>query len=232
MLEKLLNYQNVDSELRKIEMELGQSEERKKALSAQNFLKGVDDNVAKLDEKAEVLFGRYNAMTKLAGELSEQLSEYDVDDCENTDQAAYMRKKAAELIDQITALSDNVETLSAEINSVIKEFSQLVAKKKEARAVYGEYAPKYNELKASKESQMREIKNRLDKLAADIPSDVLEKYKQKRKDKIFPVLNEARIMSKHAYCRCGTELPGAAYDSLISGNVIECENCHRMLFIK
>ena len=39
MIKSLLEYQNVDAELREIEVSLAQSEERKKAGSAKNFLK-------------------------------------------------------------------------------------------------------------------------------------------------------------------------------------------------
>ena len=51
MIKSLLEYQNVDKELREIEISLKQSEERKKASSAKNFLNGANESVAKLDQR-------------------------------------------------------------------------------------------------------------------------------------------------------------------------------------
>ena len=231
MIENLLKYQEIDEELRKIEMELAQSDERKKVATASSFLKAVNDNVIKLDNRAEILVEHYNSMTSIANELSEQLKDYDDIVCENPDELAYIKKKATELSDKISALSMDLENVKNEINSVIKEYSSLVSKTKEAKAQYLEFLPKYNELKSQKDAEAEAIKAKLAEIGKKVPKDLLEKYLQKRKDKIFPVLNEARVVSKHAYCRCGTGLPDVDYNYLKNGEIVECESCHRMLYL-
>ncbi len=232
MLENLLKYQEIDEELRKTEVELAQSEVRKKAASASAFLKAVNDNVTKLDNRAEMLVKQYDAMNKTVGELTEQLKDYDDIVCEDSDELAYIKKKAGELADRIFALSSDLESVTAEINSILKEYSSLAVKTKEAKAQYVEYLPKYNELKKQKDEETAEIKKKLAEVGKTVPKELLEKYLQKRKDKIFPVLNEARVVSKHAYCRCGTGLPDADYNYLKGGEIVECESCHRMLYLK
>ena len=76
------------------------------------------------------------------------------------------------------------------------------------------------------------INKKLAELAKEVPKDLLKKYLQKRKDNIFPVLNEAKILSKQAFCRCGTGIPAADFSKLKDGNIVECESCHRMLYLK
>lgn len=231
MIKSLLEYQNVDAELREIELSLAQSEERKKAASAKNFLNGANDSVAKLEQRAEELASKFNASLKLLGQLEEESKEYEGIDDMDEDQLSYVKKKAQNLTEEINNLTSVIESLSKEIESVLKEFSQLKADIKKAKAQYSEYGPKYNELKASKEDEMNKIKARLKKLEAGIDANVLEKYNQRRKDKIFPVLNEAKEMSKHAYCRCGTELSLTDYGNLKNGNIVECDSCHRLLYL-
>ena len=49
MIEEILKYQAKDAELRKIEVELANSEERKKTVSAKKFIEGSSENIDKLD---------------------------------------------------------------------------------------------------------------------------------------------------------------------------------------
>ena len=232
MINNLLEYQNVDATLREIEVSLAQSEERKKASSAKNFLNGVNESIAKLEQRAEELVSKYNASVKLFEKLSEETAEYeDLGDMDE-DQLSYVKKKSLELSEEINNLSNAISQISKEIESVLKEFTQLKSDTKKAKAQYAEYGPKYNELKASKKGEIAEIEAKLAEIAKKIPEEVIEKYKQRRKEKIFPVLNEAQEISKHAYCRCGTELPVTSYNNLKNGQVVECESCHRLLYLK
>ena len=148
------------------------------------------------------------------------------------EQLIYVKKKAQALSDEIVALSKSIELISKEMESVLKEFATLRAETKKCQAQYKEFRPKYEELKASKEGEINAIKTKLAKLEKSLPDDLVEKYKARRKEKIFPVLNEAKEISKQVYCRCGTQLPVTAYNNLKSGNVVECDSCHRLLYLK
>ena len=231
MIKNLLEYQKVDSELREIEVSLKQSEERKKASSAKNFLNGANESISKLDQRAEELVGKYNASLKILSQLEEEANEYEGIADMDEDQLSYVKKKAQNLTEEIGNLTSAIESLSKEIESVLKEFSQLKADVKKAKAQYAEFGPKYNELKASKDGEIQAIKARLKKLEGGIDAEILAKYQQRRGDKIFPVLNEAKEMSKHAYCRCGTELSLTEYGNLKNGSIVECDSCHRLLYL-
>lgn len=232
MINKILEYQNVDSKLREIEVSLSQSEERKKAVSAKKFLDTVNETIAKLDKQAEELSAKYNGAVKLYEKLFEEIKEYeDINDMDE-DQLSYVKKKAQTLADDIVALSNSIDLISKEMEAVLKEFSTLRAETKKNQAQYKEFRPKYDELKASKEGEITAIKANLAKIEKAIPAEIMEKYKQKRKEKIFPVINEAKEISKQAYCRCGTQLPVTAYNNLKSGNLVECDSCHRLLYLK
>ncbi len=233
MIDKLLEYQNVDTRLREIETEISQSEERKKAVSAQNFLKNVNDNLALLDKRAEELSGKYNESLALYKKLSEEVKEYDVEETDDTEQLGYVKKKAQELCDEIENLAKGIEQISKEIAGVLKEFSQLKAKTKEAKTQYSEFVPKYNALKASKEEEMKSIKAELAKIEKEIPKEDMELYKAKRKDKIFPVLYSVQVFGKKPHCsRCGTEFPMASFDTFKKGGLVECDSCHRLVYYK
>ena len=232
MIEQLLEYQQVDTRLREIETEISGSEARKKAVAAQNFLKSVNDSVAALEKRAEDLSSNYSECVKALNSLCEQLKEYDgSDEYTDLEQLGYLKKKSQTLVDEIDGLAKTVDRISAEIAAVLKEFSQLKAKTKEANAVLAEYAPKYNELKASKESEIKTIKAELAKIEKKIPEEEMTLYKSKRKDKIFPVLYPVQVFGKKPHCsRCGTEFPMADFGSLKKGSIVECESCYRLVY--
>ena len=234
MITQLLEYQNIDAKLREIETEISQSEERKKAVAAQNFLKSVNDNLALLEKRAEELVGKYNESISLYKRLNEEISEYgDVEEYDDVEQLNYIKKKSQGLLEEINNLSNGIEQISKEMTVVLKEFSQLKTKTKEAKSQYSEFVPKYNALKASKEDEMKKIKAELAKIEKDVPKEDMELYKAKRKDKIFPVLYAVQVFGKKPHCsRCGTEFPMASFDSLKKGSLVECDSCHRLVYYK
>lgn len=234
MIEKLLKYQEIDSKLREIEVAISGSDERKKAVSAQAFLKSVNENIAKLDQRAEDLTVKFSTLKKLYEQLKDAESEYEnvVETCEDSDELGYIRKKAGELGDEISSLAEQIENLSRDISGVLKEFSSLRNKTAEAKKQYAEYLPKYNALKASREAEMAEVKKELAALEKSIDKADLEKYKNKRKDKVFPIVYPVRAVGKEAHCsRCGTELSMASFEAAKKGELIECDNCQRLLYI-
>ncbi len=235
MIEKILEYQTVDGELRDIEVSLIQSDERKKASAAQAILKNANDNIARLDSKAEELVTQYATLSKLCEKLEEAQKDYEniVETCESGEELNYIKKKAQALADEINLMTVNVENLAKEIKSTLDEFAKLRQDNKKATAQYKEFAPKYNDLKASKEEDMKKIKVKLAKLEKGIDPNVLENYKKKRKDKIFPIVYSAKISGKIFLCgRCGTELPMAYTGSLKKGEIVECDSCHRLLYLE
>ena len=234
MIEQLLQYQNVDTKLREIETEISQSEERKKAVSAQKFLNSVNDSIALLEKRAEELANKYNESVALYKRLGDEIKEYDdVDETDDIEQLGYVKRKAQELNDEIENLANGIEQISREISVVLKEFTQLKSKTKEAKSQYSEFVPKYNALKASKEEEMKKIKAELAKIEKQIPPEEMELYKTKRKDKIFPVLYAVQVFGKKPHCsRCGTEFPMACFDSLKKGSLVECDSCHRLVYYK
>ena len=236
MTSKILEYQEIDAQLKEIENSLSQSEEKKKAVSAQTFLKSVSDNVARLDQRADDLVIKFNALSRLYEKLKDSQSEYEqiVESCEDVNEIAYIKKKAQELTDELTRLAADMESVSNDISAVLKEFAQIKAKRKTAKAQYDEFAPKYKELKEAKDAEGEKIKAKLKKLEKDIPSDLLELYQKKRNEKIFPILYSAKQTGKSSIScgRCNTEFPGASAADLRNGKIVECDSCHRLIYFE
>lgn len=231
MIEKILAYQSTDAKLRDIEQELLASEDRKKAKAAQNYLKGVEELVAKLDMRAAELSAAYEAAVQKQVQLKEEEKEFviAIENLENEGQASYLLRKIEELIGQIKALGDEADKINEEIQNVLKEYAMIKNKSKAAQAQFAEYGPKYNALKASKQAEMDAIKKELEKQAKGIDAALLEKYNAKRAAKIFPVLVE--LQESNVCGGCWTEVYALDVSRLQKGEIIE-HVCGRLLYKK
>ena len=231
MIDKLIKYQEKDTELKKIEVELSSSEERKKAMSAKKYLDSVTENVNKLDQRSSELASAYENALGLKAHLEEQGKELSqaIASIEDVTEATYLLKKAEELEAKVKSLSGEILRLTEEIQNVTKEYSTIRSTTKAAQAQYSEYGQKYNELKASKTPEMEKIKGELDKLSKDIPAELLDKYNAKRSAKIFPIL--VGVVGNNCG-NCRMELSMSELSKLKNGGIIECEHCRCLMYQK
>lgn len=230
MIEKLLAYQNADAKLRKIEMQLSGSEERKKAVSAKKFLETSPENVNKLDARARDLEAEFkNTLAEIA-KLNEQQAELEgaMKSSEDETEVAYLIKKADELASSVKYLEGKIAKLIEEIQSIVKEFNAIRAQIKAAQAQYAEYGKKYNELKASVQDEKEEVEKELAELKKAVPTELMERYAKKRANKIYPIVYE--VAGNHCGA-CGMELSMSDVGKLKKGEIIDCEQCGRMLYL-
>ena len=231
MIEKILAYQNTDSKLRDVEQDLMANEDRRKAKAAQKYLEGVEELISKLDMRAAELYAAYESAVQKENALREQEKEYvlEIEHLEDEGQASYVLEEIEELIAQIKALGKDAARIAAEIQAVLAEYKGVKAKTKAAQVQFGECGKKYNEYKAEKQPEMNKIKAELAVLAKDIDAELLEKYNNKRKEKLFPIVVE---LQSGGFCGgCYTEVSALALSKLDAGEIIE-HACGRLLYKK
>lgn len=230
MIEQLLSYQQKDAQLRDIEKLLGGSEEKKKAMSAKKYLEGVDESVNKLDARAGELVATYESATKEQLKLKEQQAEISeaLGHAEDQKEVEFLIKKAEELIAKIKVLGAKASKISEEIQSLLKEYSSIKKTTQAAQVQYKENAAKYNELKDSVKDQKESVEKQLDCLKKKVDPALMDRYLKKRAGKIYPVLYEV----KNGICgACRMELSMLDMNKLKNGEVIDCDQCGRMLYM-
>lgn len=231
MIEELLNYQAIDSNLRKIELALAGSEEKKKAVTAKKYLEGVEDNLAKLESRSSDLLLAYQKVEEDLNKLKEQESEFvkageEVNDLNGVE---YLTKKIDEISAQIKQLGASATKIGEEIQNVLKEYSNLKSSTKLAQVQLQENAEKYKELKNSYQEEMDKIKAELTKLAKKVDPSLMERYNLKRNNKIYPVVYE---VNGEVCGACNMQLSMSELNKLKNGEIIECDQCGRLLYCK
>ena len=73
------------------------------------------------------------------------------------------------------------------------------------------------------------VETKLEELKAKVEPSLMERYLKKRANKIYPVLYELR---GNVCGACNMELSMAELNKLKNGEVIDCEQCGRLIYQK
>lgn len=229
----IVEYQELDKNLKAIEDELNGSEVAKKYLVARKFLSTVKESLLELDKKAQVATENYNVSVK---ELESLISfakelEKSLDGCETEEEVEYLKKKYQDASAKIAVAEQKVNSLSKEMTDLYNEYRKLGQQNKVMKEQYDEFAPKLEELKNSKKNEVQKLKAELKAIEEKIDKTLMEKYLTRRKDKKFPIVFGLDLSKKLNYCPfCATSMPMTFMEELSSGVIKECESCHRLIY--
>ena len=230
-LQAILNYQEVDAKLFKLERELAGSEERKEYVKVKKFLQSAPEKLDALEVKAQSLKAEADELVKKYEKLEDTLSDFDHLDELVTEGAdiAFYQKKAQTKVDQLKKMKADLNALVANIKATETEYQKLKKMVISAQKQYADVSEKYKAVKTAKDPEKKALEGELAKIEKQVPTTLLEIYKVKREEKIFPVVGE---LAGTRCPFCSMEPPLAARNKLTGGATIECDNCHRIIFSK
>ncbi len=230
-LQAILKYQEVDKKLYAIERELSSSETRKEYVKLKKFLEAAPEKLEALDVKAKALRAEAENLENKYAKLEDVLKEFDGLDelISGGADVAFYKKKVQTATDTMRKLKADLNALFTNIKETDEEYQKLKKQVISAGNKWEEVSKTYKELKAQKDVEKKPFEEELAALAKEISAEMLEVYKTKRKEKIFPVVGQI-VGNRCPYC--SMELPIAARSKLSGGAWIECENhiCNRVLF--
>lgn len=229
----LVEYQELDKEIKKIDDGILKSEEAVKYYQAGKFLSSVTDSLNDIDKKAQNLVNRYNAVIEEIKNLSVIASEHLIalDECKDENELSYISKKYKERMNEVSAKENELNAVIKEMEAVNKEFSKLGADRRKMKEQFDVYKPKFEELKNSKKGERDQIKLKQAKIENSISPEIMAKYSAKRKDKKFPIVFGVALDKKGAYCpACGSSLSVVTINTLDEGKLCECDTCRAIIY--
>lgn len=228
---QLLKYQQKDAELLAIEQEVANSEERKNYAQTKSFLKKASEKLDQLEGKSQELLNLLERLNNKYAEITEVLKDFEHLD-ELVDGGAdisFYQRNASQITDNIKALKADIANLSTLAKETADEYQALKKKVIAAQKQYPVAQKAYQDYSNSKKQAMNDISAELEEIAKDLEEEVLRKYQTKRSERIFPIICEIKA---DRCSKCGTELSIADKEIVSSGKVVECENCHRLLYLE
>ncbi|MDE6189944.1 MAG: hypothetical protein K2G37_06690 [Clostridia bacterium] len=232
-IEKILNYQEVDMKLFKLENELKNSDSAKKMLFYQNATKTSYETLTRLNEAAEAAMENVKKNLSALEEINKQIEEIAGGDLPDLDE-----KQLDYFAKQLEKLEQRADELDKEINRLNRDLSDANAKyKKEYEQAgkssknYRVYSEEFNNLKKEKSVEAGSIMKELKDLEKDINPALMERYKKVKANKKRPVFVP---FNKPCSCGgCGMEIASDIIDKLSVGlGIEECPNCGRLIYSK
>ncbi|MBQ3221464.1 MAG: hypothetical protein IJB34_05840 [Clostridia bacterium] len=230
-LQAILNYQEIDRKLFKLERDFAGSEARKEYVKIKKYLESAPEKLEALESKATALKAEAESLSAKYAQLESTLSEFDNVEEMIKDGAdvGFYKKEALKLVDKLKKLKAEINTLSTSIKEVDAEYQKLKKQIKAAEAQAPEVIKNYKAAKAAVDKEREPLEAELAKAGEAVEPSLLAKYKTKRKEKIFPIVGELYA----GRCPfCSMEPPIAAKALLANGWECDGPNCHRIIFEK
>ena len=126
MNEYILQFQQLDLKLRKIEQELGATAERRRSKQLHQYLKESEEKLKQLEEHAEQLSLRLDKLKDSYAENKELIAEYAaaVDKSIDLDELNYLNKKFNDLSKTVSLLDRDMAALLKDMEDTSAQFEE------------------------------------------------------------------------------------------------------------
>jgi len=232
-IELLMKYQELDRSATQIEDELRKSEVRKKLLRARKYLLNSEETMGTLDKKVVDLRRDYETMGSEYERLTAELSELEKDVQDSNEQLPL--QMAQRLTNDISDILSQLDRLEKDMTNIRRELERIDVTVRKITNTVPVAKKDYVDAKKIYDKQLAEIKERvqpyrdqMEALEPQIDATLLGKYKNARSNHAVPL-----VQLSHGRCMgCNMDLPSGVVKAMAdSGQIIECENCGRLLYM-
>ena len=230
-IEKILEFQSLDNEIRKLQQELLNSPDQKAIESLQKVVKETQTISATLEKEAEKSITEYQKMQKSYDDAFSALSKL-----EKSQETTLSEAEYAACVKQLNSIAGFLGNLEKRIMQIADKVNSILSDYELAKQNYNIAKQKHSKHKSNLEMLMQKVQPQIDELSSKLAAlesgldqAFLKKYKAKRADRIFPVVVPMRDNSCGG---CMMELPMAQIEKLKKDGFLECESCHRIIYLK
>ena len=236
-LEKMLEYQKVDIQLRRALDEIERHELNRKKEQARQAFADAKNSVLETEKTAESIIAFYNNAQKYYDENIKKFDELEKsllslsedDESARRDILAQMETLRDKMIELEKKLSDK----KSKSDGVIHSYLEAQEKGKKMRDIYNSVKQKLDAFKEEKMPQINELNSRLGSMEQGIDKTVFEAYKSLTAERKYPAVVVARSSDggKSFSCTgCGLAISQKVKDELLEKGVCRCDNCRRIIY--
>ncbi len=231
MLEEMLEYQKKDGQLVKIEKEISESKAKKVVNQMVGIVKDAQQKLMQTEKNATILIKNYDTLNKSFINQQKITLKYLKLKAENEQDDAIVEyeKSIKDATTNLLLIQKNIAKLSKSITDTLKQFEQYKTDVIDAKKKHAQGMAAYNKLVESHEKEIEDLKKELVKLEKKVDPKLLAKYKKMREDKKFPIF----VPLLNSSCGgCSMGLAVSQVNKLEEKGMLECENCHRIIYKK
>ena len=230
-LGKILEYQELDRELIKLEKELAGSEAKKTVNTMVQYVKDAQNKSVTLENEAKDLMADYDNLNKAFEEnfkKAQILSKKEVESLSEEDLKVFLSQTNA-INNNLSIIERKLYSQSQKIEEILKNFEDTRNGIMKARKLHSESKEAYQKISEEKEPEIAKFKKQLESKEKGIDKKIMEKYKSMRQDRIFPIFVPINNTSCGA---CGMQIPSFKLTTLKTEGFMDCEYCRRLIYSK
>lgn len=236
-LDKVLEYQKTDIELRKIYDKFEKSEDGKKMELAKNEFNNAKNIVIQCEQQAQVLVEQQSEFEEQRKSLLKDFENLVliVENNEDEENIESNIEQLEEMRKRLTDFEKKVNELKTRIENVITEYKDANEMGRKQKQAFMTSKEKYDKLKAEYSDKISELMKKLDEMAKGIDPRSMEIYKSVTAEGKYPAFVEAyHDNSDDMYsCRgCGIALSQKRKSELLEDGACRCETCRRIIYKK
>lgn len=229
-LQKILDYQRVDSQIHAMEVELKNSQPAKDYAKAMGLRKVCTDDLMKSLRDAEDIAVLVDRFRQTYQKINDEMNGLDdvLDSFEELKEIDRYEKKIAQYQKELLNVEHELTKLTKRMDDCIRISKESFAKVAKCEDIIKNAKVEMQKIKHGMQDKVSGFIKQLNELKTDIPSDILAKYNEIRKNKM-PVL----VPSSDNYTACmgcGMDLPNSLSSKLEANEIVECPNCGRMIY--
>ncbi|MGN0795932.1 MAG: zinc ribbon domain-containing protein [Christensenellales bacterium] len=232
--DSILQYQEVDKKLTLIEQEFFKNEICVSFIGMQNKLKQAAAKLDKVTSAAADIAKNEKSYVERIENIKSELSELEkvIDGIEDINEAEHYVKMITNLAKELESLEKELAKDKTKANEINKEWADTMKAGQECTKSIKAVKQQYDELFAKTKADREVVEKELKKIEKDIPAELLDHYKALKKAKKMPAFVEYVPGSKMC-TGCRMEISQDVASKLKNpGDMAECSDCGRILFIK
>jgi predicted nucleic acid-binding Zn-ribbon protein len=227
-LDKILEYQKIDQEIYRLELDLFRSKEAARINNVKSQLGNVEAALLRLNKETEDLF---RAIEGFEREISAAFPDKSITDGVNTLEKIETAEQALNAcLENLSNIEKESKKIFDRLNSISKEASKQydtgMYLSGELRKAKEEYGALYNKIKTENKDNFA----RLNELNADIDPALMARYKTIRDNRKMPAI----VAYVNGNCSaCGIDISIEVGEKLKNpGDIAECPSCRRLVYHK
>ncbi|MBD5131596.1 MAG: hypothetical protein HDT28_03235 [Clostridiales bacterium] len=231
-LQKLLEYQKKDIELRKLNDQLGKDESRIVMNRSRRAFNDAKQTIDDCEAQAGTILDSYADLQSYIDETEKLFNELgSMDEVSDEELEARIRKLDS-LRQKFASAEKKLHDTEEKSKAVCNKRADALKTGKAAQQKFAEAKEKYNKLLGSKADLISSLQASLDAIKKELDPKLFAEYEKLVADNKFPpVVPAAGDEKKNAFnCGgCGLGLPQSGNATIANQGWCRCDNCHRII---
>lgn len=230
-LHLLWEYQKADVEVDNVEKALKLSPVRKNLVKQRDLYNAQVSALEKINNDVNMMEDRLETLKDAIRMTSEQLhslhAKIESDPPKSLDDVMQYLNSARRLQNNLNAYEKDVKDIQKDVVDREKEHRDANNRKNKARVEFTKLKEVYEQEKKEKEEQLARLRAAAQKKAEDVEPEFMEKYKEVKRHSTPPL---AALYGDQCG-GCNMSVPSSVSRRVRAGELMECENCGRLLII-